>query len=197
MLFTRSTLPRDIASRARTLSRPPFLAWMRDTPHSTSQITATTRFLIATRSHLVLITENNAEQASPTPSSSAVSPDGDNRWEWSHVDRASWDPTDQKLTVTFTTSTEPLTVTASTDTPVRFLTVLRERIEHTVVMSETITLDNSRNVRIALRRTPNGDTFIEVLHDRNAPPTDHEIRTKVTPVVARFRELSGAPLKTC
>ncbi|WP_051196911.1 hypothetical protein [Jonesia quinghaiensis] len=183
MLFTRAHLPTSIRTVVREASTQKVLAW---TPVQRS--TLPEEFLVATSDALIFAKLHDPDSETPTPARS---------WPWAHIDRAAWDPTTSLLTVTFTTAAEALTAPMPTKIPVRFLTTIRERIEHSVVMSETVPLKDGRKARVALRRPVNGELFIEVLHDTPHPTPGEKDRTKIDDVVARFHDLSGAPLKTC
>ena len=183
MLFTRVHLPTSIRTIVRNASAKKVLAW---TPVKTTGLPE--HFLVATSDALISAKNNSSSDGKAEAAHS---------WPWSSIDRAAWDPTTFTLTVTFTTGTDPLAALMPEKTPVRFLTAIRERIEHSVVMSETVPLKDGTKARVALRRPVDGELFIEVLHDEPQPATNAEDRTKIDNVVARVHDLSGAPLKTC
>ncbi len=111
---------------------------------------------------------------------------------WHEIDRASWVAEERIIRVSFTTADEELILQVGVDLPMEFLSILRDRVENSVVLSETIALTSAENVRVAVRRDEVGDIFVEVLYDDGIDPNHPVVMKKVAPVVARLREVSGA-----
>ncbi|WP_435300307.1 hypothetical protein [Timonella sp. A28] len=139
-------------------------------PHTTMWAVATRKALYCVNSELVEVTKIS----------------------WCDVDRAGWEPATRRIRVSFTTSLGPLVMHVPQEVPVRFLTVLRERVENSVIMSETVPLTSAESARVAVRRAETGDLFIQVVCDPGVDPNAPEVMRLVHPVVGRLREVSGA-----
>lgn len=135
-------------------------------------------WLVATRNALVVVPDANVEQAE--------------RIWWHEVDRAAWNPEQDLVKVSFTTTRPQTFWVVQAKTARKVLAVLRERVESTVVISETIALTSAENVRVAVRRDQHGSLFVEALCDPGVDPTHSEVIKRVQPVVEKLREVSGA-----
>jgi len=152
-------------------------------------------WVVATRQNLVVIpqpdTASNraAESTTNTGPSLSVEPCVT---PWWLVDRAGWDPTTDQLRVSFTTGTDPLRVQVAGKTPVRFLTLLRDRVENSVVISETVPLGTGDNVRVAVRRTPDQGLVVQAIGDPGIDVNHPEVSRRIRPVMEKLAEVSGA-----
>ncbi|WP_333811000.1 hypothetical protein [Timonella senegalensis] len=135
-------------------------------------------WLVAGRTELILVPQDVSEPLTATP--------------WWQVDRAGWDPESDVLYVSFATSLERLRVRALGKTPVRFLTVLRERVENSVVISETVPLGTGDNVRVAVRRTPDRGLVVQAIGDAGIDVSHPDVAKRVRPVMEKLAEVSGA-----
>lgn len=135
-------------------------------------------WLVAGRTELILVPQDVSEPLTATP--------------WWQVDRAGWDPESDVLYVSFAASLERLSVRALGKTPVRFLTVLRERVENSVVISETVPLGTGDNVRVAVRRTPDRGLVVQAIGDAGIDVSHPDVAKRVRPVMEKLAEVSGA-----
>lgn len=117
---------------------------------------------------------------------------GAERIWWHQIDRAAWNPEQDLVKVSFTTARAQAFYLVDGKSARKLLAVLRERVESTVVISETIALTSAENVRVAVRRDEAGSLFVEALCDPGVDPTHKEVIRRVAPVVAKLREVSGA-----
>jgi hypothetical protein len=115
------------------------------------------------------------------------------RRPWSDVDRATLDPETATLSVVWVEGdTEPLHL--ADDGPQPFPGALRERVQSSVVHSESVPLPGGGRVRVAVRRGEAGHLFTQVLGDGGVDLTDPAVARLVDAAEARVREAAGLPL---
>jgi|GEM_PF-2742785 len=222
MFGRTSRIPAELRVALTTLTKESSLAWMSgrlvpvgdvaadgtagmgasssetDEAQTTADVSAYPEsevWVVATRQNLVIIPQpatapnhtaesvtNNIPPLSVEP---CVTP-------WWLVDRAGWDPTTDQLHVSFTTGTDPLRVQVAGKTPVRFLTLLRDRVENSVVISETVPLGTGDNVRVAVRRTPDQGLVVQAIGDPGIDVNHPEVSRRIRPVMEKLAEVSGA-----
>lgn len=114
------------------------------------------------------------------------------RRPWADVDRASLDPGTATLTVTWVEG-PPDRLRLASDRPQPFPGVLRERVQSSVVHSESVTLRDGRRVRVALRRTEDAGLVTQVIGDGRVDLSDPAVAALVDAAEARVREAAGLP----
>ena len=178
MLFKRTSLPADPARKLRSLTSERAVAWINfpsAVPEDIDDVQIVKdAWVIGTARYLALL-----------------GPD-DQVWPWHLVDRVSWRPEDSRLIVTLTDGSNPLVITVTDKNAMKFLTLIRERVDHSVVVSETVDLTMSQTARIAVRRTATGDLIIQTIFDPGVDPNAVAVTRKIAPVIARLRDMSGA-----
>ncbi len=111
---------------------------------------------------------------------------------WADVDRARLDPETSVLSVVWVDGTsDDLHLTDTGRQP--FPGVLRERVQSSVVHSETVTLRDGRRVRVALRRTEDAGLITQVIGDGTVDLTDPAVADVIDAAEARVREAAGLP----
>lgn len=114
------------------------------------------------------------------------------RRPWADVDRASLDPATAVLSVTWVEGTVERLQLAD-ERPQPFPVVLRERVQSSVVHSETVPLRDGRLVRVAVRRDEEGRLLSQVIGDGRVDLTDPADVAAVDAAEARVREAAGLP----
>lgn len=112
---------------------------------------------------------------------------------WTDVDRGSWDPTSATLTVTWVDGSPPLVLTVADPRRTALMRVFRERVQASVVMSETVTLGPGLTARVAVRKDLHGNLVTQVVGDAGADMSDPLVQAAVRSALARLRSASGAP----
>ena len=115
------------------------------------------------------------------------------RRPWADVDRASIDPDTATLSVIWVEGPAERLDLAS-DRRQSFPVVLRERVQSSVVHSETVTLRGGQRVRVALRRAEDGRLVTQVIGDGRVDLADPEVAAVVDAAEARVRDAAGLPL---
>ncbi len=178
MLFKRTSLPAEPAQKLRSLTSERAVAWINfpsvvpeelDDPQLKKDA-----WVIGTSKHLALLSQE------------------DQMWPWHLVDRVSWRPEESQLRISLTDGSAPLVITVTDKSAMKFLTLVRERVDHSVVVSETVDLTMSQMARVAVRRTPTGDLIIQTIFDPGVDPNAVAVTRKIAPVIARLRDMSGA-----
>lgn len=133
-------------------------------------------------------------QAVATRSGLAVLADAHETWsrEWHEVDRGTWDDAAEALTVTWVDASAPAVLQFAGAAPRRFLTVLRERVQASVVHVNQVDFRSGGTARAAIRRTGDGTLLSQVIVDGQAGLTDDEWRA-VAALEARVRYAVGLP----
>ena len=121
-----------------------------------------------------------------------VPDDGDVlRRAWSDVDGARLDPASAELTVTWVDGLPPTVLHLADDRDVSLPRTLHERVQQSVVHSETVRLPRGDVVRVALRRSPTGELFTQVIGPGAVDLTDPATAELVNAAEARVREAAG------
>jgi hypothetical protein len=114
------------------------------------------------------------------------------RRPWSDVDRAALAPETATLSVVWVEG-PPEVLHLADDRPQPFPGVLRERVQSSVVHTETVTLRDGRRIRVALRRDESGGVFTQVLGEGTVDLTDPSVAALVDAAEARVRDAAGLP----
>jgi hypothetical protein len=114
------------------------------------------------------------------------------RRPWSDVDRATLDPESATLTVVWVEGAPEL-LRLTDDRPAAFPAALRERVQSSVVHTETVTTPDGRRIRVALRRGEDGALLTQVLGDDSVDLADPAVAALVDAAEARVREAAGLP----
>ncbi|ACZ21342.1 hypothetical protein Sked_14030 [Sanguibacter keddieii DSM 10542] len=112
---------------------------------------------------------------------------------WTDVDRGAWDPTTATLTVTWVDGSPPLVLTVADPRRTALMRVFRERVQASVVMSETVALGPGLTARVAVRKDLHGNLVTQVVGDAGADMSDPLVQAAVRSALARLRSASGAP----
>src|SRR5690606_253570 len=131
----RETLPPEVRARLSTADKP--LA---------SAPTTDDTWVVATRSHLVILSPDGQVQSHP----------------WTDVDRARLDGESEVLSVHWVDGS-PVTELALRTTARRLAVVLRERVQHSVLHTEQVELPGGGRARVALRRAADDSLFSQVI----------------------------------
>ncbi|GHG51096.1 hypothetical protein GCM10011331_14320 [Flavimobilis marinus] len=114
--------------------------------------------------------------------------------EWVDVDRASLDPETRTLTVSWADGTGTSALVFADDTAAQLTLVLREQVQSSVVLAESLKLPGGAVARVAVRRRPSGELFSQVIGDARVNLADPDTARVVGACEARLREASGLPL---
>jgi len=108
---------------------------------------------------------------------------------WHEVDHAAWDPDSRTLAVQWVNgSITPLELDQRSFVP----EVVRDRVQASVVLGTRLEVRGGRAVRLALRRDPQGEVFVQVLPDPGVDLADPEVAIRVRQASAGLRaELGG------
>ncbi len=179
MLFKRNSLPTEPAQLLRAVTSERAVAWINYpsvvVEDQNPAELVKDAWIIATAKYLVLI-KGDTKQS----------------WPWHLVDRAAWDPQTNQLMVLLVESPAPLVITITDKTPIKLLTFLRERVDHSVVMSESVVITMTQTARVAVRRTDTDGLIIQTVYDPGVNPNAAAVTRKVAPVIDRLRDMSGA-----
>ncbi|WP_435736282.1 hypothetical protein V5D56_16015 [Cellulosimicrobium sp. PMB13] len=116
------------------------------------------------------------------------------RRPWSDVDRASYAPEPSTLTVTWVDGSDPVELHLADPRRTALVQTLRERVQSSVVLSETVTFAAGRTARVAVRRHPDGGLFSQVVTEPGVDLDDPEVAARVDAAESRVRSASGLPL---
>jgi hypothetical protein len=72
--------------------------------------------------------------------------------------------------------------------------VVRERVQWSVVLAETVALPGGRQAKVAVRRTPQGGLFSQAVAGPGVDLDDPSVAPLVDAAEARVRGASGLPL---
>lgn len=115
------------------------------------------------------------------------------RLPWAAVDRAVLEPTSATLTVMRVTGEKDDLVLADAHRSRAFAQAFRERVQSSVVHSETVTLPGGTQVRVALRRDEDGELLSQVIGDGTVDLTDPTVAALVDAAEERVRAAAGLP----
>ncbi|WP_066587814.1 hypothetical protein [Cellulomonas timonensis] len=119
-------------------------------------------------------------------------PDAVQRRPWIDVDRAQLTVETSTITVHWvdgTTEDLPLTERGAP----AFAQTLRERVQSSVVHSETVVLPGGATVRVALRRDEQGDLVSQVIGDGSVDLSQPRVGALVDAAELRVRRAAGLP----
>ncbi|WP_258723619.1 hypothetical protein [Cellulomonas sp. NS3] len=112
------------------------------------------------------------------------------RRPWADVDRATLDAETSTLTVRWVTGTsQALALTGAGAPP--FAQVLRERVQSSVVHSETVPVKGAGEIRVALRRDEDGELVSQVIGDGTTDLSDPAVAALVDAAERRVRAAAG------
>ncbi len=106
-------------------------------------------------------------------------PDGSRRLPWQSIDRASWNPDDERLVVIEVADfgqPEPRT-SLSVAEPGNLLELVRERVTASVLLTRNVPVPGTRGLKVIARRAPNGTGDIDWSFwlDRRLDPSDPQV----------------------
>jgi hypothetical protein len=113
---------------------------------------------------------------------------------WSDVDRASYAPESSTITVTWVDGAPALALHLADPRRTALVQTLRERVQSSVVLSETVTFAEGRSARVAVRRGADGRLFSQVVTGPGVDLDDPEVADRVDAAENRVRSASGLPL---
>lgn len=111
---------------------------------------------------------------------------------WCDVDRGTWDPDTSTLTATWVDGSPALSLQVADPTKTAFLRVFRERVQASVILSETIELGNGLTARAAVRKDSTDHLFTQVVADDGANLSTPEAQVLIRAAMSRLRRASGA-----
>ena len=114
------------------------------------------------------------------------------RREWSDVDRATYDTESNVIRVHWADGDEP-TVLALDGRRSVLPQVLRERVQWSVVLAESVRLPGERSARVAVRRRADGELFSQVIGGGDVDLADPDIAHVIDAAEARVRNAAGLP----
>ncbi|MCV2393869.1 hypothetical protein OEB99_06075 [Actinotalea sp. M2MS4P-6] len=107
---------------------------------------------------------------------------------WTDVDGASLDE-EGVLTVRWVDGTAPTTIVVEGRS--RLARVVHERVQASVVLAEKVPVPGDRNLRVALRRSPDGALFTQVIGNGRVDLTDPRVTEAIDAAEGRIREAAG------
>ncbi|WP_250445634.1 hypothetical protein [Actinotalea sp. C106] len=110
---------------------------------------------------------------------------------WHEVDGAKLDPETRTLTITWVDGSPTAEVVLEEDGSRRFVRVLHERVQASVVHREQVPLPRGATVRVALRRGADGTLLTQVIGDGRVDLSDPATVAAVDAAEARVREAAG------
>ncbi|UFU04908.1 hypothetical protein [Ruania halotolerans] len=110
---------------------------------------------------------------------------------WSDVDAASWDSEEGAVTISWVDGSAPTSLAVGEQAKVaEFVYALKERIDHSLVLLETVQLSGGGYLRGAIRRNADGSLFSQVtISGVSRPPSDVDAR--VAALESRIRAAVG------
>ncbi|MGW6129918.1 hypothetical protein ACWFNE_07815 [Cellulomonas sp. NPDC055163] len=112
------------------------------------------------------------------------------RRPWADVDRATLDAETSTLTVHWVTGTSQELALTGAGAPT-FAQVLRERVQSSVVHSETVPVKGGGTIRVALRRDEDGELVSQVIGDGTTDLSDPAVAALVDAAERRVRAAAG------
>ncbi|MGV1009760.1 MAG: hypothetical protein ACOYBY_14280 [Dermatophilaceae bacterium] len=113
------------------------------------------------------------------------------RRPWHDVDAASWSRDAGTLTVTWVDRSRPGQWALADER--LFLQVVRERVQASVVLAETVTLPSRRVVRAVIRQDLASRALLEQVVLGRGGPLDRPAEAAVAQALERLREQTGMP----
>jgi len=124
----------------------------------------------------------------------ATAVDGEvRRRPWADVDRARLDPDTDTITVVWVDG-ETLDLQLVNNQQPTFARAVRERVQSSVVHSETVQLTGGGQVRVALRRDERGRLFSQLIGTGQVDLANPAVAALVDAAEARVRGAAGLPL---
>ncbi|MGO1318289.1 MAG: hypothetical protein ACTMIR_14820 [Cellulomonadaceae bacterium] len=112
---------------------------------------------------------------------------------WCDVDTASLDAEAADLTVRWVDGTDDTVLALADNQDPTFARTLRERVQSSVVIAESVPLARGVEVRVAVRRDARGELFSQVIGPAAVDLTDPATAAAVDAAEARVRDASGLP----
>lgn len=113
------------------------------------------------------------------------------RRPWSDVDRAAFDPERSVLSVEWVDAEPDLRLALTDPERTAFPHVLRERVQWSVVIAETVGLPDGRQVKVAVRRTTDRDLFSQAIAGPGVDLDDPRVAPVVDAAEDRVRSAAG------
>ncbi len=113
---------------------------------------------------------------------------------WCDVDRASYSPETTTITVSWVDGAPSLALPLADARRTSLAQTLRERVQSSVVLAETVTFAAGLTARVAVRRDGDGELFSQVVADAGVDLDDPEVVARVDAAEGRVRSASGLPL---
>ena len=110
---------------------------------------------------------------------------------WSDVDSARLDAETAQLTLTWVDGAPATVLRLADETSIVLPRAVHERVQSSVVHTEKVALPRGANVRVALRRDPEGNLLTQVLGTGDVDLTDPGTARLVDAAEARVREAAG------
>lgn len=111
---------------------------------------------------------------------------------WVDVASASLAPEDGVLEVDLVAGSRRVLVLGR-DRGRSFATAVRERIQHSVLLTRTVELGGRRVVRVTARRTPDGEALVQVVPGPGVQVSGPEVAARVAEAERAVREQAGLP----
>ncbi|MCI7551635.1 MAG: hypothetical protein PUK40_05395 [Actinomycetaceae bacterium] len=116
------------------------------------------------------------------------------RFDWSEFSFGSWDLDDLKLMLNFVDpSREPLAFTLFSDFSEQLVTMVRERVDRSVVYQQFVELPSGTNARGQVRRNRDEELFTEVVVDGDLTQEDLGVLDNLE---SELRDAVGLPQKS-
>ncbi|ROS73691.1 hypothetical protein [Cellulomonas sp. PhB143] len=113
---------------------------------------------------------------------------------WTAVDRAAFDPITSEITVEWVDDDPPLVLALADADRTAFPQMLRERVQASVVIAETLAFTAERQARVSVRRDHDGTLFSQVSVDPGVDLHDPRVSRRIDEAEANVRSASGLPL---
>lgn len=111
---------------------------------------------------------------------------------WVDIAAASLAPEDGVLEVDLVAGSRRVLVLGR-DRGRSFATAVRERIQHSVLLTRTVELGGRRVVRVTARRTPDGEALVQVVPGPGVQVSGPEVSARVAEAERAVREQAGLP----
>lgn len=109
---------------------------------------------------------------------------------WHEVDAAVWEPDSRMLTLTWVAERPPAQWLFQE--PTLLLETVRERVQASVVLAETVVLESRRSARVVIRQDlATGSLLEQVIPGKGVRTSDAGVRAHVEPALAHLREQVG------
>ncbi len=112
---------------------------------------------------------------------------------WCDVDRAAFDPVTGTVAISWVEGQAPTAMEIANPKRLALVQTVRERVQWSVVLSESVEIGPERYVKVAVRRDGDGSLFSQVVADEGVDLDNPEIAAKVDAAELRVRSASGLP----